>query len=296
MPTDRPYPDSDSALVLQVQQLKQDLASQHAQAMATAEVLKAIEKASSDIQPVFDTIAKSSTELCMARFCILWRYDGTLLHYVASHGLPRGMLADYQSNWPAPPFKSSVSESVIAKKKLWQLRDAQDETYRDHQFAKEFRFREMVGVPIFSGDEVEGIITLAWPEDDAPDASNFDLLQNFASQAGIAMENARLFNETQEALEYQTATSDVLAVISKSPNELDPVLDEILNVAARICRPQYAFMALLHASDGKYHVEASRHADKVFLEYMQANPVEPGRGTCIGRAALLGETVYVEDT
>ncbi|MCP5072325.1 MAG: GAF domain-containing protein, partial [Rhodobacteraceae bacterium] len=129
------------------------------------------------------------------------------------------------------------------------------------------------------------------------------LLETFAAQAVIAVSNARLFDEVQErtaemieALEYQKASSDVLTVISKSPNELDPVLDEILSVASQLCQPKYTAIAMLNPDDNLYHVMKMHEFEDDFIKFMKENPVPAGHDGGIGQTALRGETVYFKDT
>src|SRR5262249_31168655 len=126
------------------------------------------------------------------------------------------------------------------------------------------------------------------------------LVETFAAQAVIAMENVRLFEETQErtrelteSLEQQTATSEVLAVISASPGKLQPVLDAIVTTARRLCGADYTLAFRL--SEGKYHIAAADGASPSFLQYLKDNPVPPGPGTMVGRTALKADTVYIED-
>ena len=231
MPSNRTQPNSDRSLALEVQKLKQELADQQAQANATAEVLKAIEVSPSDTQPVFDAIAKAATELCAAQFCELLRYDGELFHFCASFGFAPSFVSTQKSNYPNLLQKNSVSGQVIDTANVVRLADARAETYSDHLLARELDFRQMAGVPIFSDGKVWGAIVLAWSGTDTPEESHIALVQSFAVQASIVIRNARLFNETQEALEHQTATSEVLDVIARAPNELIPVLDAILKVS-----------------------------------------------------------------
>ncbi|AXI46644.1 hypothetical protein C1J03_11805 [Sulfitobacter sp. SK012] len=282
---------SDSALAKEVQ----ELADQLAQSKATANVLKAIENSSSNIQPVFDAIAKAATELCGAQFCELTRYDGVLFHYCASFGFTPKWVSDHKSLYPRVLQENSVSGEVIKTGDVVRLKDAQAETFSEYLTAREFGFRRMVGVPIFNEDKVWGAIVLAWSGDDIPKEPHIALVQKFAAQASIAIENARLINETQEALEYQTATSEILGVISRSPNELQPVLDAILEVASRICGLQDAYVALLNPEDGRYHVLSLLSEGSESTEYMLVNPITPDFGSCTGRTALLGKTTYIED-
>ena len=130
--------------------------------------------------------------------------------------------------------------------------------------------------------------------------TRFPWSQTFADQAVIAISNVRLFDEVetrsrelQEALEYQTATTDVLNVINQAPRELQPVFDAIVETAARLCRAEWA--VLFRLSEGRYHLAAANNAQTALIQYAREHPVKPGRETMVGRAALERRTVHVHD-
>jgi len=304
MPTDPTSSDPDNTRNQELSALRQALADQKAQAAATAEILAVISKSTNDIQPVFDTIVRCATELCGARFSILWRYDGTLTHFCASHGFTPEFVDTYRADHPPePPAENTVSGQVILTGDVVRLESAQSANYRDHKAARDSGFQQMAGVPIISGGAIWGVFVLAWPETATPKDEHIQLVQTFAEHASIAIENARLFEEVQQrsaevsqALEYQTATSEVLAVISRSPNELQPVLQSILEVASRLCNPQYAYVAVLNPEDGLYHVVTTVNVNDAFARFLRDNPIRPVHGSSSGRAALLGQTVYIHDT
>src|SRR5262249_19130085 len=127
-----------------------------------------------------------------------------------------------------------------------------------------------------------------------------ELLRTFADQAVIAIENTRLFEEVQartreltESLEYQIATSEVLNVISRSPNEFQPVRDAIVTIASRLCQAEFSLVYRLQ--DGIYHVSAANNADAAWVKYSSEHPLPPGRGSLVGRTALEGRTVHLPD-
>ncbi|MEH6647937.1 GAF domain-containing protein [Sulfitobacter sp.] len=264
---------------------------------ATSEILRVINSSGTDLQPVFDLVNQKAAELCGAKISVMWHYDGQLTRFISHHGFtPEEMEQFSAANPPTPPVEGSLSAQAIRTGQTAHIEDAQNPDYPNHAIARLKGFRHMMGVPIHVGAKVWGIIVLAFPDGQKPSASDVDLVETFAGQAGIGIANASLFAETQEALEYQTATSEVLGVISRSPNELQPVLDVILEVAARLCDPQYAYVALLNPDDGLYHVISMHHVDDEFKEFLRANPIRQNHGSSSGRAAMLCETVYIEDT
>ncbi len=271
---------------------------------ASAEILQVINESTTDLQPVFDLIVKKSAELCGASFCALDRYDGEWYHFCAQHGFAPDAEAELLAGYPFKDGEGRLSPRTVKNGTVTHIDDVlADRDYFAPELAAQAGFRRLMGVPIRADGRIWGAINLGWPDTSPPSATNIELVQSFASQASIAIENARLLRETQdrtaevtEALKYQTATSEVLDVISRSPNELMPVLDAILEVAAGICHPQYAYVALLDPADGRYHMVTALNVEQDFFDYLQANPIEKGNGSCTGRTALLGKTVYIEDT
>ncbi len=161
--------------------------------------------------------------------------------------------------------------------------------------------RTVLGVPLLRGNTVIGVIILLRNIVRPFTDKEIELVTTFADQAVIAIENVRLFDEVNartteltEALERQTATSDVLTVISRSTSELQPVLDAIVVTAVRLCHAEWAVIWNAR-SDGRYHPAASSATEEEFMRYLAQNPVVPGRGTIAGRTALEGRTVHVPD-
>jgi len=271
---------------------------------ANAEILQLINEVNTDLQPVFDLMARRASELCQARFCVLDQFDGETYSYRAQYGFEGEFLNELDAGYALNRTEGHVGYRVITRGEIHSISDAQTEgDYLSNDFARRLGFRYVLGVPVRVNGQVEFAIVLGWQNTEPPLPAHVDLVQNFASQASIAIENARLLQETQartaeveEALEYQTATSEVLGVISRSPDELSPVLEAILQVAARICDPEYAFFAMRSPGDGLYRVARAHNVSDAFLGYLDANPIAPEEGSCIGRTALHGKTVYIRDT
>ncbi|CUH45843.1 Signal transduction histidine-protein kinase BarA [Ruegeria atlantica] len=270
---------------------------------ASAEILHLINEASSDIQPVFDLVVQKSAELCGAQFCVLERFDGNLYHFCAQYGFPKVTLKALTSDYPLEASKGHLAPLVVESGEVQHLADARGPEYFSPELARKAGYRRLMAVPIRAEARIWGVIIVGWAEAGPPHQNSVELVQGFANQASIAIDNARLFRETQErtaeveeALKYQTATSEVLDVISRSPNDLPPVLDAILEVSSRICSPEYAFFAMKDADDGLYRVAMSHNVSDVFLKFLSDNPIAPEEGSCIGRTALQGKTVYIKDT
>jgi GAF domain-containing protein len=161
-------------------------------------------------------------------------------------------------------------------------------------------YRTILGVPLLREGMTIGVFSLTRDEVKPFTDKQIDLVTTFADQAVIAIENVRLFDEVQartrevqESLEYQTAISDVLSVISSSPNELQPVIDAIPQTAARLCEAEYALFWRLQ--DGAYHLAGASNADAAFVKHCARHPIRPGRGSVAGRTALEQKTVHLPD-
>ncbi len=264
---------------------------------ATAEILKIVSSDLSDLDSVFEAVVKKAAEICNASFATLEQVAGTEFRFRAQHGFPPALARELEVAYPMPFSETGhLSLKIVQTGTVAQIEDCQDVSYFDADFARRTGWRRMIGVPILTSGTVWGVILVGWPGTAAPPTADIELIQRFADQAAIAIKNARMVFETQEALEYQTATSEVLSVISQSPNELDPVLDAILKVASRICAPEYAFFAMRDPHDGLYRVATGQNVSPNFDAFLARNPIAPGEGSCIGRTALRGETVYIRNT
>src|SRR5262245_63760778 len=218
-----------------VADLTRELFDVREQQMATAEILRVIRASPADAQPVFQTIVRNAVSLCGGLFANIFSFDGELLHYVASHNVDPSYADMIRANYLMRPDSSQVSGRVVLAKSVVWLEDALADSDYDQRYPRAMGWRRLLGVPMLHGGNPIGAISVGWSEPGPALKVQEELLKTFADQAVIAIENTRLLNELRESLEQQTATSEVLQVISSSLGELQPVFDAMLANATRIC-------------------------------------------------------------
>jgi two-component system NtrC family sensor kinase len=222
---------------------------------AISEVLSVISRSPTDVQPVFDMIAQSAARLCRAQFGHVFRYDGTLIHFAAVHGLtPEGREA-LERLYPMPPGRTTAAARSILTHTAEEIPDVRADSEYAVAHSLVIGFRSVAAVPMLKDGHPIGAVAVLRSETGRFPERQIQLLKTFADQAVIAIENTRLFEaeqaskrELQESLEYQTATSEVLGVISRSPDTLQPVLDGIVATALRLCDARNAAI-VLHEGD-----------------------------------------------
>ena len=204
------------------------------QQAATSEILHVISNSPTNAQAVFSAIARSAAQLCEAFDVVVYSVDGNVLRLVAHHGpMPAG---------DVPLHRGTVGGRTAIERRLIHTRDLQaevDEFPEGSAIARERGHRTNLSVPLLRGDVAIGNIQVRRQEVRPFTENQIDLVKNFAAQAVIAIENTRLLNELRESLEQQTATADVLKVISSSPGELEPVFGAMLENATRICEATF---------------------------------------------------------
>ena len=219
--------------------LRRELADAREQQTATAEVLQVINSSPGDLTPVFDAMLNKATNLCEAAFGILWTYDGERYHAVAFRNVPHAyaefLRQPVLASGETPLGRIATGETLshipdMAAEEIFGLGSA-----LIRHSVEDGRFRTVLGVAMRKEETLLGAFTIYRQEVRPFSDSQIALLQSFAAQAVIAIENARLITETREALEQQTATAEVLGVINSSPGDLAPVFDAMLEKAIRLC-------------------------------------------------------------
>jgi signal transduction histidine kinase len=242
--------EAEQARMRELSERTQELTETLAYQTASSEILRVISSSPTDIQPTFDAIAISARRLCEAAHGMVFRFDGELIHLVAHDNLDAEQLAAVRSVFPIPPGRGSITARAILTRTLVHVQDRRQDSELDHIILSA-NFPTTLSVPLLRDGVALGAITVTRAEVALFSDRQVDLLKTFADQAVIAIENTRLFEEVQartreltESLEQQTATSEVLSVISSSPDKITPVFTAILMSATRICTASYGIMFL----------------------------------------------------
>src|SRR5262249_35509432 len=266
---------------------------------ATADLLEVISRSAFDLRPVFETIAESSVRLCEARRAFIYRFDGEVLRMAADYATP-AQFKKWMADHPIRPGRDSATGRAALERRTVHIHDARADP--EYSFgAKEIEpFRTVLTVPMLKGDDLLGVI-LTYRLEVRPFTENqIKLVETFADQAVIAIENVRLFDEGQarteqlsESLQQQTATADVLKVISRSTFDLQTVLDTLVESAAQLCA---ADQPMIRRRERGIRVRGVGYGySPEFSEYARTLPIEPGRGTAAGRALLEGKIIHIRD-
>src|SRR5262245_30941089 len=202
---------------------------------ATSEILRVIASSPNDVQPVFDAIAKSGTTLCDAAWGAVIRFDGQLLTLMAQHNMTASELELLSRTYPRTPTRGRATGRAIIDRRTVHVPDIREDPDYLSPFQQALGFRTVLAVPMLRDGEPIGVLALWRREVRQFTDQQIELVETFADQAVIAIENVRLFNETKEALERQTATSEILRVISSSPADVQPVFDTMAANALRLC-------------------------------------------------------------
>jgi GAF domain-containing protein len=279
----------------------EDLRESLQQQTATADVLKVISRSAFNLQAVLQTLVESAAKLCEADKATITRQKDGVFYRAENYGFSDEFM-NYVRNVPVVPDRGSATGRALLEGVVIHIPDVEaDPDYAFNEAQRLGDFRTLLGVPMLREGVPVGVIVLTRSEPRPFTDKQIELVATFADQAAIAIENVRLFDEVQsktgeltEALEYQTATADVLNVISRSPNTLQPVMDTIVHTTRRLCQSEYALM-LQREDDGVYRIAAHSNASPELIDWMQDNPVMAGDGSAVGIVAAEKQTVHLPD-
>ncbi len=292
-------------LFTELEARNRDLTEALEQQTATSEILRIISSSPTDVQPVFDVIVESAVRLCGARFGRVYRYNGELIHMVASRGLSPLGLGEVQRVFPRGADDGTIVGRVILTRQPFYVRDIEQQEEGVPSLSRELILalgtRSQVTLPMLRAGEPIGAVTIGWAEPAAFDEQQIALLKTFADQAVIAIENVRLFTELEarnrdltEALEQQTATSEILRIISSSPTDVQPTFAAIAASATQLCA---GVNGMVIRFDGQLmHLAAHHNVAPGRLDALnRVFPLPPGRGSLTGRAIMTRAVAQVPD-
>jgi GAF domain-containing protein len=274
-----------------------DLSEALEQQTATSDVLKVISGSPGDLQPVFDTMLANATRLCEATHGHVWTFDGEQMYAVAVRG-DAPFVKWLQDHNPVRPIPGSAAERIVRGERFVHVADRRQEpAYRDNETFRGLvdtsGIRASLSVSLRKGETLLGMINV-YRQDVRPFTDNqIKLVEDFASQAVIAIENARLLNELKQSLEQQTATADVLKVISRSTFDLQTVLDTLAMSAAKLCA---ADKGAIWQRGGEFlRLTASYRVSPDAIQYLAEHPLRADQSTVTGRALVEGRAIHVAD-
>jgi GAF domain-containing protein len=281
----------------QLEKYSRELAEARAQQSAATEILGIISSSPANVQPVFDTIVRNFVALCGSTFGAIYTFDGELVHFASAYGFSPDQLTELKAKYPVNVNDRSVlSSRAIAARVPVHIQDVTSDPEYDRPHGALTESRRLLAVPMLRDGVPLGAIVAAWAVAGATPRQHEDLLKTFAAQAVIAIENTRLLNELRESLQQQTATADVLKVISSSAGALGLVFEAMLGNAVHICEARFGNL-FLHR-DGAMEMAAMNNPPAAYAELWRQNPVvsvSDSPDMPIARLAATRQVVHIND-
>src|SRR5438270_1979306 len=261
---------------------------------AIGEVLSVLSRSAFELEPMLKAVTDNAKRLTGASVAVIWRVQGEVFELAAASAMNPAWIERYRG-WPTPLDEGFIVRNVVRSRSIFHTLDAVAEAdTQDARFSAELgNYHTALGVPLVRDDQIVGVLSLTREDIRAFSDREIEIVRNFADQAVIAIENVRLFNETKEALEQQTATANVLKSISRSAFDLQSVFDVVVENANKLCRGDWAY--LFRREGDAFRLVSSAAGIPDLVEYERAHPTPVSKSTLVGRVVLARGPVRIPD-
>ena len=283
---------AQAVIAIENTRLLSELRESLQQQTATADVLKVISSSPGELTPVFKSMLENAVRVCEASFGNLLLYENDAFRHVALYNAPQAWAVEQQRDPIAPRRTAYFLYRVADTKQVTHIADVALEN-PDEPIAKVAGARTLLIVPMLKENDLIGVIAIYRQEVRPFTDKQIELVKNFAAQAVIAIENTRLLSELRKSLQQQTATADVLKVISRSTFDLQAVLQTLVKSAARLCDADKTIVT--REKNGVFYRAEAYGFPREFMDHVRDTPIKPERGSGVGRALLEGRVIHIPD-